>query len=153
MDGPGGRSHAAMSTNRPADRNPGLLNENRRRRDEANDGRRAPSLTPAERAKVVHQAILDENGYIYGVESSAGVRLVSQRRLDDILTNFRSRLGEPDKVTTTPKGQVETWQINDNPPSTLSYRPFSKSGGPTIDINNVDGLSMVKRFHVTKEGL
>ena len=33
------------------------------------------------------------------------------------------------------------------PPSTVTYRRFSKSGGPTIDMNDVGGLD-AKRLHI-----
>ena len=41
-------------------------------------------------------------------------------------------------------GQGRNWIT---PPSTVTYRPFSKSGGPTIDMNDVDGLD-AKRLHI-----
>ena len=105
--------------------------------------------TPVDRANAVRDAISGEDGNIPGVEDSKGVRMVSQQDLDGIVDNVRSKLGEPDKVIETPKGKIETWQISGDPPSTVTYRTFSKSGGPTIDINKVDGLDEVKRFHVT----
>jgi hypothetical protein len=77
---------------------------------------------------------------------------VSQQELDGILDNVRSKLGEPDQVINAPKGKIETWQISGDPPSTVTYRTFSKSGGPTIDINKVDGMDTVKRFHVKDGG-
>jgi hypothetical protein len=107
---------------------------------------------PVDRAKAVHDAISGKDGNIPGVEDSKGVRMVSQQDLDGLLDNVRSKLGEPDKVIDTPKGKIETWQISGDPPSTVTYRTFSKSGGPTIDINKVDGLDTVKRFHVNDGG-
>jgi len=105
--------------------------------------------SPDDRAKAVHEAVAGTGGDVLGVEDSKGVRLVSQQGLDAILQDVRSSLGAPDKVIDTPKGKIEAWQISGDPPSTVTYRPFSKSGGPTIDINKVDGLDTVRRFHVT----
>jgi hypothetical protein len=111
----------------------------------------APKV-PVDRAKDVQDAIFDKDGNIPGTEDSKGVRMVSQEELDGILGNLRSKLGEPDHVIDTPKGRIETWDISSDPPSTVTYRTFSKSGGPTIDINKVDGVDTVKRFHVTGGG-
>jgi hypothetical protein len=107
---------------------------------------------PVDRAKTVQDAISGKDGNVPGVEDSKGVRMVSQQDLDGILDNVRSKLGEPDLVINAPKGKIETWQISGDPPSTVTYRTFSKSGGPTIDINKVDGLDTVKRFHVKDGG-
>jgi hypothetical protein len=57
-----------------------------------------------------------------------------------------------DLMMSPARHRSETWQISGDPPSTVTYRTFSKSGGSTIDINKVDGLDTVKRFHVKDGG-
>ncbi len=109
-------------------------------------------LNPADAEK--HQAArgtaVDEHGKMLGVEDSPGVRMMSGDELERVRSGLHEKLGAP-QVKHTPKGDIEVWHLSEDPKSTVTYRPFSKSGGPTIDYNDVDGLEM-KRFHIPQHG-
>ncbi|MBM9502982.1 hypothetical protein [Actinacidiphila acididurans] len=102
--------------------------------------------TYEERSKAVRDIMSDDNGDLIGEEDSKGVRMVTEEQLQQTRTELFERLGDPE-VKPTPKGNIEVWRLSDDPPSTVTYRPFSKSGGPTIDMNDVDGLD-AKRLHI-----
>ncbi len=87
------------------------------------------------------------DGNLIGVEDARGVRLVDAQQLEAARRELHEELGKP-KVIHTEKGDFEVWQVSDDPPSTVTYRPNSRSGGATIDINNVDGLPDLKRLHI-----
>jgi hypothetical protein len=72
--------------------------------------------------------------------------MFSDAELENILADIYKRLGKP-SVKPTPKGDIEVWELSTDPKSTVTYRPFSKSGGPTIDMNNVEKLN-AKRLHI-----
>ncbi|MEU0368696.1 putative T7SS-secreted protein [Streptomyces sp. NPDC006283] len=93
---------------------------------------------------------VDGDGNMMGEEDSPGVRMVDEVQLERIRLDLHAKLGEPE-VKPTPKGNIEVWQLSDDPKATVTYRPFSKSGGATIDYNDVDGLDM-KRFHIPQHG-
>jgi RHS repeat-associated protein len=93
---------------------------------------------------------VDGDGKMMGEEDSPGVRMIDDVQLERIRLDLHAKLGEPD-VKSTPKGNIEVWQLSDDPKATVTYRPFSKSGGATIDYNGVDGLDM-KRFHIPQHG-
>jgi hypothetical protein len=88
----------------------------------------------------------DDQGNLVGEEDAKGVRMVTEEELQQARQKLFERLGEPE-IKATPKGNIEVWRLPDDPPSTVTYRPFSKSGGPTIDMNDVDGLD-AKRLHI-----
>ncbi|MFC9751816.1 putative T7SS-secreted protein [Streptomyces sp. NPDC056921] len=96
------------------------------------------------------ETAVDSDGKMMGEEDSPGVRMIDDVQLERIRLDLHAKLGEPD-VKTTPKGNIEVWQLSDDPKATVTYRPFSKSGGATIDYNGVDGLDM-KRFHIPQHG-
>jgi len=85
------------------------------------------------------------------VEDSKGVRIITEDELNQVRQRFHDQLGQPTNVYTTPKGTVENWVISTDPRVNVTYRTYSGSGGPTIDINGM-GESPVKRFHVQGEG-
>ncbi|MEU3907164.1 RHS repeat-associated core domain-containing protein [Streptomyces goshikiensis] len=89
---------------------------------------------------------LDEDGNMRGKEDAEGVRMVDEVELERVRLDLHAKLGDPE-VKPTPKGDIEVWQLSDDPKSTVTYRPFSRYGGATIDYNDVDGLDM-KRFHI-----
>ncbi|PRX49203.1 hypothetical protein B0I33_103236 [Prauserella shujinwangii] len=105
--------------------------------------------TPEEKTKAVHDAVLAPDGRVPGVEDSKGVYLIPEADLNQLRQQLHDRLGEPTKTIETPKGQLEYWQISDDPKSTVTYRSYSNSGGATIDLNEVQGLD-AKRFHISK---
>lgn len=96
------------------------------------------------------ETAVDSDGKMRGEEDSPGVRMVDDVELERIRLDLHAKLGDPE-VKPTPKGNIEVWQLSDDPKSTVTYRPFSKSGGATIDYNDVDGLDM-KRFHIPQHG-
>ncbi|MEV0331355.1 hypothetical protein [Nocardia sp. NPDC050717] len=100
----------------------------------------------AEEAAEVLDVVTDEAGELIGTEDAANVQIVSAAALEQARQELTDKLGAPE-VKPTPKGDIEVWTIPGNPPSTVTYRPFSRSGGPTIDFNNVPGVS-VKRWHI-----
>lgn len=102
--------------------------------------------TYEEKSKAVQDIMSDDDGNPIGEEDSKGVRMVTEDELQQARTKLFERLGEPE-IKATPKGNIEVWRLSDDPPSTVTYRPFSKSGGPTIDMNDVDGLN-AKRLHI-----
>ena len=110
-----------------------------------------PASTPEARAESVQKAVLDDNGNPLGVEDSKGVRIITEDELNQVRQRFHDQLGQPTNVYTTPKGTVENWVISTDPRVNVTYRTYSGSGGPTIDINGM-GESPVKRFHVQGEG-
>ncbi|MFD9035562.1 hypothetical protein ACFVZW_31135 [Streptomyces sp. NPDC059567] len=71
-------------------------------------------------------------------------------QLERVRLDLHAKLGEP-VIKSTPKGDIEVWQLSDDPKATVTYRSFSGSGGATIDYNGVDGLGM-KRFHIPQHG-
>jgi hypothetical protein len=93
--------------------------------------------------------ILSDDGALIGEEDSPGVRIVDEAHLQQARADLTSKLGPP-AVKATPKGDIEVWTLSEDPKSTVTYRPFSKSGGPTLDMNNVDGLD-AKRLHIAKD--
>ncbi|MCF3961495.1 WXG100-like domain-containing protein [Streptomyces fuscigenes] len=102
--------------------------------------------TYEQKSEAVRDILTDDDGNLIGEEDSKGVRMVTEEQLQQARTELQQRLGEP-TIKSTPKGDIETWRLSDDPPSTVTYRPFSKSGGPTIDMNDVDGLE-AKRLHI-----
>ncbi|MFF4501608.1 hypothetical protein [Streptomyces sp. NPDC001401] len=99
-----------------------------------------------EKSKAVRDVMSDDQGNLVGEEDAKGVRMVTEEELQQTRQKLFERLGEPE-IKATPKGNIEVWRLSDDPPSTVTYRPFSKSGGPTIDMNDVDGLD-AKRLHI-----
>ncbi|WP_132428475.1 putative T7SS-secreted protein [Pseudonocardia endophytica] len=97
----------------------------------------------------VRRVVLDQSGSPHGVEDSRGVYLVDSQRLKNLRQSLHAELGDPDTAVSNAKGDRETWTLSTKPQMTVTYRSFSSSGGPTIDINNVDGLT-VTRFHIKK---
>ena len=85
-----------------------------------------------------------------GVEDGPGVRIVSEDELQRVRDDLHTTLGAPAHKL-TPKGTIEVWTLSRDPHVTVTYRPFSKSGGPTIDFNGVESLD-VKRLHIPYEG-
>ncbi|MBP0457568.1 WXG100-like domain-containing protein [Streptomyces montanisoli] len=102
--------------------------------------------TYEEKSSAVRDIMTDDDGNLIGEEDSKGVRMVTDEQVQQARIELRQRLGEP-TIKSTPKGDIETWRLSDDPPSTVTYRPFSKSGGPTIDTNGVEDLNM-KRLHI-----
>ncbi|MFK4599219.1 hypothetical protein [Streptomyces pristinaespiralis] len=96
------------------------------------------------------ETAVDGDGNMMGEEDSPCVRMIDEVQLERIRLDLHAKLGEPD-VKTTPKGNIEVWQLSNGPKATVTYQPFSKSGGATIDYNGVDGLDM-KRFHIPQHG-
>ncbi|WP_433663191.1 hypothetical protein ACQPW1_14250 [Nocardia sp. CA-128927] len=101
-----------------------------------------------EKSSAVRDILNDAHGNPIGIEDSAGVRLVSQNELDTARAQLREQLGEPE-IKSTPKGDIEVWNLSGDPKVTVTYRPFSKSGGPTLDFNDVPGAP-TKRWHITE---
>lgn len=109
--------------------------------------------TREERTAAVRDIVTDDNGSIRGDRGkNRGVKVVNQSELAKMMDTARARLGPPDKVAHTPKGTVETWTISDDPRASVTFRTYSGSGGDTLDINRVEGLNNVKRYHVESEG-
>ncbi|MGA6160137.1 RHS repeat-associated core domain-containing protein [Stenotrophomonas sp. NPDC087984] len=104
----------------------------------------------AENHQAARGTAVDGQGNMLGKEDSPGVRMVSEDELKRVRAGLHQELGAPE-VKHTPKGDIEVWHLSDDPKATVTYRPFSKPGGPTIDYNGVDGLGM-KRFHIPQHG-
>lgn len=100
----------------------------------------------AEEAAEVLDAVTDETGELIGTEDADGVQIVTAAALEQARQELTEKLGQPD-VKQTPKGDIEVWTIPGNPPSTVTYRPFSRSGGATLDFNSVPGVP-IKRWHI-----
>jgi hypothetical protein len=100
----------------------------------------------SEEAEAVRDVVTNDSGNLIGSEDADNVQIVSPAELDAARRDLTDKLGPPE-VKSTPKGDIEVWKIPGDPPSTVTYRPFSRSGGPTIDFNNVPGVS-VKRWHI-----
>ncbi|WP_329457964.1 WXG100-like domain-containing protein [Streptomyces sp. NBC_01497] len=115
-------------------------------RDEGEPADEDVPKTYEEKSTAVRDIMTDEDGNLIGTEDAKGVRMVTEEQIQQTRTELQERLGEP-TIKSTPKGDIETWRLSDDPPSTVTYRPFSKSGGPTIDMNDVDGLD-AKRLHI-----
>lgn len=128
---------------------PGHKSDDEHSGTETSGGRKPdePTTTPEARADVVRKGILDSHGKPLGVADSKGVRIINENELNQIRQHFHDQLGEPTNVIQTPKGTVEYWKISDDPKQTVTYRTYSRSGGPTIDINDVSDVD-TKRFHV-----
>lgn len=99
------------------------------------------------RARAVHDIVTDGSGALIGEEDAQGVRLVSQQELEQAHRELLEKLGPP-QVKHTPKGDIEVWEISKDPKSNVTYRPFSQSGGETLDFNDVPGVT-IKRWHIT----
>ncbi|MET8797685.1 hypothetical protein ABZV91_14750 [Nocardia sp. NPDC004568] len=102
--------------------------------------------TTEEKSKAVKDVVTDESGKLIGTEDATGVQMVSQKEVDAARTELTEKLGPP-QVKSTPKGNIEVWEVSGDPKSTVTYRPFSKSGGPTLDFNDVPGVQ-IKRWHI-----
>lgn len=105
-----------------------------------------PAKTPEEKAAAVEDVVTNDAGALIGQEDAAGVQMVSQAELDQARAELHAKLGTPE-VKSTPKGDIEVWEISGDPKSTVTYRPFSNSGGPTLDFNNVPKIP-IKRWHI-----
>ncbi|UGT60878.1 hypothetical protein [Nocardia asteroides] len=105
--------------------------------------------TVEEKAAAVEEIVTDDAGNPIGWEDADGVRIVSAAEVERAHQELIARLGPPDSVKHTDKGDVEVWNVSEDPKSTINYRSFSRSGGPTIDYNNVPGVE-VKRWHIGK---
>ncbi|WP_227996090.1 hypothetical protein [Nocardia australiensis] len=104
--------------------------------------------TTEQKSAAVKDVVTDESGALIGTEDATGVQMVSQEQVDKARAELTEKLGPP-RVQPTPKGDIEVWEISGDPKSTVTYRPFSQSGGATIDYNNVPGVS-IKRWHIPK---
>jgi hypothetical protein len=93
------------------------------------------SRSPGDRTEQVRQMVLDSSGRPPGIEA---------------LGELRSRFGAPHLAAETPKGRVETWMVDPDAGTKVTYRPFSSSGGATIDIHFGRDFP-VKRLHI-REG-
>lgn len=60
-----------------------------------------------------------------------GTRLVSEEQLEQTWAQLRQRFGEPETIT-TPKGDIQVFRFENG--EQLVYRPFSNTGGATIDV-------------------
>jgi hypothetical protein len=98
------------------------------------------------KAAKVKDILTDSDGNLIGQEDATGVRLVSQEELDKAHQELEAQLGPP-QVKSTPKGNIEVWELSGDPKVTVTYRPFSNSGGETLDFNGVPNLP-VKRWHI-----
>lgn len=107
----------------------------------------APDLRMSE----VESAVVGPSGVPRGVEDSKRVFMVKERELESIRSDLAARLGKPDIEHVLPKGRVDTWTIDPETGTTVTYRTFSKSGGATIDINAGQDFP-VKRLHVREDG-
>lgn len=98
------------------------------------------------RARAVHDIVTDDSGALIGEEDAQGVQLVSAQELEQAHKDLLEKLGPP-QVKHTPKGDIEVWEISKDPKSNVTYRPFSQSGGETLDFNDVPGVN-IKRWHI-----
>lgn len=105
---------------------------------------------PQQRHAAVRGIVLDADGRPHGVEDASEVFLIDSSSLAEMRRTLRADLGAPDIEASDARGHRETWIIDSATRSTVTYRSFSASGGPTIDVTTADGLP-VKRFHITKE--
>ncbi|WP_433490830.1 hypothetical protein [Nocardia grenadensis] len=110
------------------------------------DGSTSVAKTTEEKSQAVKDVVTDESGTLIGTEDATGVQMVSQKEVDAARTELTEKLGPP-QVKSTPKGNIEVWEVSGDPKSTVTYRPFSKSGGPTLDFNDVPGVP-IKRWHI-----
>lgn len=108
----------------------------------------AASGSPRDRIAAAVNVLTDDEGRPHGVEDSAEVRLVDESRIVQMRDELREKLGEPPTVVRTPKGTIETWMLDPENRSNVTFRDYSGSGGLTIDVNRVDAGG-VKRYHVT----
>ncbi|MET7773694.1 hypothetical protein [Nocardia sp. NPDC005366] len=117
--------------------------------DNSQDGADSSSSgkTVEEISATVKDIVTDDSGNPIGDEDAAGVQIVSAAEVERAHQELIARLGPPDEVKHTPKGDIEVWNVSDDPKSTVNYRPFSRSGGATIDFNNVPGVD-TKRWHI-----
>lgn len=108
-------------------------------------------VSPEIRRTEVESAVIDPSGTPLGVEDSKRVHVVDEQRLNAVRADLMSRLGQPDIEHALPNGRVETWTIDPEAGTTVTYRTFSSSGGATIDINLGRDFP-VKRLHVREDG-
>ncbi|MGQ4601050.1 hypothetical protein, partial [Nocardia sp. R6R-6] len=113
---------------------------------ENNEGSNSGTKTTEQKAAAVNDAVTNDSGQLIGKEDAAGVQLVSREELEQAHKELIEKLGPP-QVKSTPKGDIEVWEISGDPKSTVTYRPFSKSGGATLDFNEVPGVT-IKRWHI-----
>ncbi|MGX1807720.1 hypothetical protein ACWIGI_18540 [Nocardia sp. NPDC055321] len=97
-------------------------------------------------AEAVKDIVTDADGNLLGQEDAKGVQMVTQEQIDQGRADLKAKLGDP-QVQATPKGDIEVWKLSSDPKVTVTYRPFSDSGGATIDFNNVPGVD-IKRWHI-----
>ncbi|WP_040818418.1 hypothetical protein [Nocardia jiangxiensis] len=98
------------------------------------------------KAKKVRDIVTDSSGNLIGDEDATGVRIVSEAELEKAHQELEATLGKPE-VKVTPKGNIEVWKLSGDPKSTVTYRPFSASGGETLDFNDVPNVP-TKRWHI-----
>ena len=99
------------------------------------------------RSEAVRGIVLDSDGRPHGVEDSKNIFMIDASKLAAMRQDFHRQLGRPDSSDATDRGERETWIIDDDPKTTVTYRSFSSSGGATIDVNKVEGAPP-RRFHV-----
>lgn len=105
------------------------------------------ATTPEEKAQAVHEIVTDDSGSLLGSEDAKGVQMVTQQQVETARQELHEKLGPPQVKNVPGKGIVETWEISGDPKSTVTYRNFSTSGGPTLDFNNVPDVP-IKRWHI-----
>ncbi|WP_203236853.1 hypothetical protein [Nocardia panacis] len=103
--------------------------------------------TVEEKAAAIKDVVTDATGKMIGTEDADGVQMVSAEEVARAHQELIDKLGQADEVKHTPKGDIEVWNISGDPKSTVNYRPFSRSGGATLDFNNVPGVP-IKRWHI-----
>ncbi|MGH4016953.1 MAG: hypothetical protein ACRDSL_24095 [Pseudonocardiaceae bacterium] len=116
----------------------------------AGDSSPPDPLSPDDAQHVAQETVFGSDRRPIGVEDSPGVYMVSRAELEQVRADLHSGLGVPE-IKHTPKGPIEVWTLSDDPRVTVTYRPFSRSGGPTIDFNGVADLD-VKRLHIKEAG-
>jgi hypothetical protein len=108
------------------------------------EGETAPPRTPVTPGNQAAADILEPGGEPIGEPgTSPDIRTMSQEELEQTWQKVVDEYGPP-RTQPTPKGDISYVETPDG--GRIQLRPFSKSGGPTIDIN-IDGVDVTK-IHV-----
>lgn len=94
-----------------------------------------PAAAP--QAQQINEVLKPDGEPIGQPGNRPGTRLVSEKQLEQTWAQLRQRFGEPETIT-TPKGDIQVFRFENG--EQLVYRPFSNTGGATIDVR-VPGVS------------
>lgn len=115
--------------------------------DGTDDGSTSVAKTTEENSQAVKDVVTDESGTLISTEDATGVQMVSQKEVD-AGTHRTDRETRSATSEVHSQGNIEVWEVSGDPKSTVTYRPFSKSGGPTLDFNDIPGVP-IRRWHIS----